>query len=281
MAQAVCGIACVFSLLQAAENSYVRPATCAECHPKISRTYLETGMGRSFSKIGEGQSEEDWDQNNTFYHPASDRYYTVARRGGKFFLRRHQLGYRGAVTNVVEKQIHYVIGSGNHARSFVHRTDDGRLLELPLGWYAAKGGYWAMSPGYDQPKHSGFRREISTECLFCHNAYAEVVEKGTPQGIDCQRCHGPGRDHVRAVRSDAQGEEVHRSILNPARLNPRQQTEVCLQCHLEATSRPLPHSLRRAGREPFSYRPGEPLRDYMIHFDHRRGVPHQDKYVLW
>ena len=114
-------------------------------------------MGRSFSKIGEGQSEEDWDQSNTFYHPASDRYYTVLRRDEKFFLRRHQLAYRGAVTNVVEKQIHYVIGSGNHARSFVHRTDDGRLLELPLGWYAAKGGYWAMSPGYDQPNHSGFR----------------------------------------------------------------------------------------------------------------------------
>ena len=40
-----------------------------------------------------------------------------------------------------------MLGSGNHARSYLHRTARGTLVELPLGWYSEKGGYWAMSPG--------------------------------------------------------------------------------------------------------------------------------------
>jgi predicted CXXCH cytochrome family protein len=46
---------------------------------------------------------------------------------------------------------------------------------------------------------------------------------------------------------------------------------VCLQCHLESTSRKLPYAVRRYTRGYFSYRPGEPLADYILHFD--RAVP--------
>ena len=44
-----------------------------------------------------------------------------------------------------------------------------------------------------------------------------------------------------------------------------------MQCHLETTSLPLPHSIQRYDRGPFSYRPGEPLGDFEIFFDHAPG----------
>jgi len=47
-----------------------------------------------------------------------------------------------------------VVGSGNHAKSFLHRSSDGRLYELPLPWYAAQDGHWAMNPGFDHPPPS-------------------------------------------------------------------------------------------------------------------------------
>jgi predicted CXXCH cytochrome family protein len=56
--------------------------------------------------------------------------------------------------------------------------------------------------------------------------------------------------------------------VNPARLNRDRQLEVCMQCHLETTSRYVPNTIRRYGRSPFSYRPGQPLGDYAIYFDH-------------
>jgi tetratricopeptide (TPR) repeat protein len=89
-----------------------------------------------------------------------------------------------------------------------------------------------------------------------------------PEGIDCQRCHGPGGRHVQAAQvPGARVEDLRQSIVNPARLSADRQMEVCMQCHLQTTSFPLPASIRRFERGPFSYRPGEPLGDFMIFFD--------------
>src|SRR5262249_21935596 len=147
--------------------------------------------------------------------------------------------------------IHFVLGSGNHARTYLNASGNG-LTELPLGWYAENGGTWAMNPGYDRADHMDFRRKIDQECLFCHAAYPQV--SATAESIDCQRCHGPGRSHVQSAGAGG--------IVNPARLSKQRQLDVCFQCHLESTSRRLPYSLRRYDRGFFSYRPGEPLEDY-------------------
>ena len=69
---------------------------------------------------------------------------------------------------------HFVIGSGAHARAYLHRTLRNTLVELPLAWYAEKGGYWAMNPGYHRPDHEGFRRKIGYDCMFCHNGYPNI-----------------------------------------------------------------------------------------------------------
>jgi tetratricopeptide (TPR) repeat protein len=248
-------------------------------------------MGRSFRSLPANLPLPEFN-NQTFYHPASQQYFTAHRRDGKPYLRRHQVDANGSITNVLEKEVHYVFGSGNHARSYLHRTPGGKLLELPLSWYSENGGYWAMSPAYDRPDHPGFSREITYRCLFCHNAYPETVPGSDdwdgastfaarlPEGIDCQRCHGPGQDHVQAVQRGEPRQRVRNTIVNPARLTSDRQLEICFQCHLETTSLPLPPALLRFDRGVFSYRPGEPLANYMLHFDHAPGTGHEDKFEL-
>jgi predicted CXXCH cytochrome family protein len=262
----------LLGLAAAAENGYVPALTCKPCHPKIYESYRQTGMGRSFYRIESAGPLEDWKRNHTFDHSPSERHYTVSQREGKFFVRRHQIGCDGAEVNVVEKRIDYVIGSGNHSRTYLHRTPAGSLVELPVSWYSADGGHWAMSPGYEGPAHQDFRRVISDDCLFCHNGYPAAAPGGIAEGIDCQRCHGPGREHASSGRAGA--------ILSPARLSARRQLEICMQCHLETTSRMLPNAVRRYDRPVFSYRPGEPLAGYMIHFDHPQGSGHEDKFEV-
>jgi tetratricopeptide (TPR) repeat protein len=263
---------------------------CAACHPSEAKTYRQTGMGRAFYRAIPANMVEKFDA--SFYHSASDRHYQMIRRGDRYFLRRHQLGYSGRETNVFETEIHYVIGSGNHARSYLHRTAENRLVQLPISWYPEKGGYFAMSPGYDRPNHLDFRRKITYDCIFCHNAYPDVppgadhagadpvYPETLPEGIDCTRCHGPGAEHVRAAEQKRPPEEIRAGIVNPARLSPERQLEVCLQCHLESTSFPLPNSIQRFHRGAFSYRPGEPLADYMLHFDHAPGAGREDKFEI-
>lgn len=243
--------------LQGAESGYVDPAACGKCHAKIAGTYTETGMGRSFSSIASARKLEDWDRSNSYYHAASNRHYRMFRADGKYFLSRRQMDPKEGVVNVVEKEIAYAVGSGNHSRSYLARGAGGKLMELPISWYSEKGGYWAMSPGYDRPDHSDFRREVSDTCLFCHNGYPSSANGGLAQGIDCQRCHGPGQAHVANTGG----------IVNPRKLSFDRQMDVCLQCHLETASQEIPNFIRRYDRTPFSYRPGERLGDFAFFFD--------------
>jgi len=272
---------------------YVDAAECASCHAEVSATFHKTGMGRSFSGAVPENIKADFKNRNTFYHAASDRYYTMLEKDGRFFERRHQLGADGQPTNVVEKEIHYVLGSGNHASTFLHRNEQGKLIELPVAWYSEKGGYWAMNPGYDRRDHQDFRRTVTLECVFCHNAYPAVKDNSDrsgsepsftgalPEGIDCQRCHGPGGAHVRAARStNADVDAIQKAIVNPALLPAERKLELCMQCHLESTSTRLPYSVRRFDRGVFSFRPGQALSDYAIHFDHAANTGHDDKFEI-
>jgi predicted CXXCH cytochrome family protein len=274
-------------------SEYVDSRQCASCHAEIAKSYRQTGMGRSFfCATAANLNVEDFARNNSLNHKLSDRQYQTIQRDNRFFLRRHQLGYGGLETNVVEKEIHYGMGSGNHARSYLHRTPQNRLVELPVGWYAENRGVWAMSPGFDRADHADFRRPISYSCMFCHNGYPEV-EAGQdtvgvdaiypsqlPEGIDCQRCHGPGKKHVETASSNQSKENIRSAVLNPGRLPAERQLEVCMQCHLETTTFPLPNAIQRFGRGTFSYRPGEPLSDYILHFDHAEGSGREDKFEI-
>src|SRR5579864_9350488 len=210
------------------KSGYVNSAACAGCHAEIARSYRLTGMGRSLYRPVPENKIEDFQTHNHIYNRASDRYYTMLERDGKWYQRRHQIGFDGKEINIVEKQVDYVMGSGNHVRSYLHRTAQGTLVELPVSWYAEKGGYWAMSPGYDRPNQEDFRRTIISECLSCHASYPEQGSNLTtnepvfgdvPEGIDCQRCHGPGRAHLEAASGHANLETIRRSIVNPAKLN--------------------------------------------------------------
>ena len=115
-------------------------------------------MAQSFHRLSKETAVEDFTKNNTFYHAPSNSYFTMLEGDGAYFQRRYQLDSSGKQINLMEKRIDYVIGSGNHARTYLNKTAANTLIELPLGWYAEKGGYWAMNPGYDRPNHDGFRR---------------------------------------------------------------------------------------------------------------------------
>lgn len=230
-------------------------------------------MARAFFRAApDRMNVERW--GSRVQHPTAGRTYEMLQRDGRYFVRRTEPG-----VDPHEAEIHYVMGSGNHVRSYLHRTPQGRLAELPVAWYQGLG--FALSPGYDRVDSYEFRRKISTDCMFCHNAYPAadmrpapepVFAEPLPEGIDCQRCHGPGSAHVAAGGKGG--------IVNPAKLDRDRSLEVCMQCHLETTSFPLPNSLVRFDRGAFSYRPGEPLGSFQTFFDHAPGSGRQDKFEI-
>jgi tetratricopeptide (TPR) repeat protein len=261
---------------------------CAECHAGIFRSYRNTGMARSFFRPQPANTVESYTVGNQFYHDASATHYEMVQRDGKFYQRRYQIGFDGKETNVDEKQVDFVMGSGTHARAYLHLSPQGTLVQLPLGWYSEKGGYWAMSPGYDTPRHPDAQRPIGYDCMFCHNAYpqqstAKPASKfapndrfgqlprfsaNLPEGIDCQRCHGSGARHMAlAGAPGANPATLRAAILNPARLSLERQSEVCMQCHLQPNSFQPTNDFKRYALPWFSYQPDQPLSSFMLWFD--------------
>ncbi len=271
--------------LMAAElpAGYTEPGTCTPCHAAIAASYAKTPMATTFGAVSD---DIEVPPLATFSHKLSGQTFAIAKRGSKAFLERSE----GRGRHALAKPLDYWIGSGKHARSYISRTAAGDLIELPLSWYSEKQGYWDMSPAYDIPQHAGFSRKITYRCMFCHNAYpalpagSDALDSATrwpanlPSGIDCQRCHGPGERHVEAARAGLVREQVRTAITNPARLDPVSRTEICVQCHLETTNAPLPGFLKRPDRGVFSWRPGEPLGEYGLFFDHGPGSGRDGKF---
>ena len=275
-----------------ANAGYVDTAACRSCHDRIYDEYQKTTMGRAFYLPDPEKMVEDWSENNTYYHEPSQRHYQMTRRGDKFYVRRYQIDAQGRRVHQFEKQVTHVMGSGARARSYIHQTPNGRMVELPISWYSQENS-WGMAPGYDKPNHAGFTRIITNRCMFCHNGYPLSAMKADrpgwdhdpsfrgaiPMGIDCQRCHGPGEQHIREASTPTSIDRVRETITNPARLNAERQLDICMQCHLETPFR-TPKSIRRFGRSFYSYRPGEPLSDYIVHFDYEEGTGHEDEFLI-
>ena len=274
------------------QAGYVEAAACQACHVDIYASYQQTAKARSFFEPGEGPVIEDWERANHFYHEPSKRHYEMTRRDGRFFFRRYELDGRGRRAHELELEITHVMGSGDRARSYIHQLADGRMIQLPISWYAQE-SRWAMAPGYDRPKHGGVTRAITNNCMFCHNGYPLETPAADrpgwdhdprfnmplPMGIDCQRCHGPGEAHLAAARGAESPDAIRGSIVNPARLDNARQLDLCMQCHLRTPFR-VPQALLRFGRRFYSYRPGEPLGDYIVHFDFEQGSGHKDAFGL-
>lgn len=279
-----------FQVTQGAAPGYIDDKACAVCHREIAQSYETMGMAKSFAKPKAEVFIEDF-TNNHYYHAASQRHYEMIRRGDRLFFKRYQVDAKNQPINVFETEVAWILGSGHQARSYLYRTENGELYQLPIGWYT-QGRHWGMSPGFDQKDHFGLQRQVRRECLFCHNAYPEAptgsdqhqqphtFPSHLPEGIGCQRCHGPGAEHVRqAIRGEPDLVKLRAAIINPGRMPPTQQLQVCYQCHMLPTVSMI--GVRRFERDDYSFRPGQLLSDYLLHVDTtEEGGERQDRFEI-
>ena len=258
---------------------FVDDAACIECHEEIHETFQHVGMGQSFFSPSTDRNIEDF-ENPHFFHEASNRHYEMLRRDGDLIQRRYQIDADGKPINEIEEKVDWIIGSGNHGRSYVYQNENGEMFELPLHWHSDQ-SEWGMGPGSDHANHSGFSRRITQDCMFCHNAYpafsqdsdrlyqSPLFPHDLPQGIGCQRCHGAGEEHIRWANGeldDLSSEADDSRIVNPAKLDQELQNDVCLQCHLQTNSR-FNSLIRVAGNGFYAFKPGAKLSDYLVAVD--------------
>lgn len=267
-------IVLVASTLQASD--YVADSACASCHQSKFASYQGVGMAQSMRRPRAEVLIEDF-RNAKFFHAPSQCHYEMAWKDGKLVFRRYQVDGDGRRINAIDQQVDWIVGSGHRSRVYFYRVPSGEMYQLPIAWYTQERA-WGMAPGYDRADNDGITRAVRRECLFCHNAYPAEVKEGSdahwkpqifpadlPEGTGCQRCHGPGARHVDAAMSGGDAASLRAAIVNPARLAPALRDSVCFQCHLLPAVSMI--GVRRFDRGDYSFRPGQPFSDYMLHVD--------------
>ncbi|RMG54679.1 MAG: hypothetical protein D6722_28730 [Bacteroidetes bacterium] len=239
-------------------NAYTGTASCQPCHERITASYLETGMGKSLYAPDRGRIIEEFGPAAVVYDPQVDFHYRAFWQGEEMFMEEFRLE-NGDTTYRRRERVDFVVGSGHQTRSYLMLRQD-YLYEMPLTWYVAK-GIWDLSPGYDV-NNPRFDREIGVECLACHTGFIDHVAgsknryRFISEGIDCEKCHGPGQRHIELIEGGQLidvGEETDFSIVNPSKLPLEAQFDVCQQCHLQGVNVFAP------GKGPLDFRPAMPL----------------------
>lgn len=258
-----------------AAAGYVADSECQTCHAGLYASYQHVAMARSFRRATATNAPEA--RQARYLHAASGQTFELDRVGETLLFRRYLDGPGGERRHLFETAVSWILGSGNHARVYLYQTPEGELYQLPLAWYGQT-NTWGMAPGFDRPDHEGVTRRVKRECLFCHNAYPEVPTGSDvygepplfpaelPEGLGCQRCHGPGAAHLQAAYAEESSmAEVREAIVNPGKLAPERRDDICFGCHLQP-SVALP-GVRRFERADYSFRPGEPLSSYLVQVD--------------
>ena len=131
------------------------------------------------------------------------------------------------------------MGSNHQGRSFLAHDRQGQARELRLSQYPSA-PFWSRTsehpvkpPGPDGYLGRPIPDESVRRCVHCHSTNFRAIQdpEGRPEagdhGIGCERCHGPGGHHLRAV--DAKFPDL--AIARPKIATAAQVVSICAQCH--------------------------------------------------
>jgi predicted CXXCH cytochrome family protein len=165
------------------------------------------------------------------------------------------------------EDIAFVYGSKWKQRYFERIGDD--YFPLPAQWdvknqiwrpYSVKDGTDWWTPFYPG---DNFKRPTGPLCDGCHSVnYNIKTKKVTEWNVGCEKCHGPGSEHVQSPSQS--------NIINPARLDYVHANDVCIQCHSQG--RPVNNPIDAKYYDwPVGFHVGLNLSDYWRLEEHKLG----------
>jgi hypothetical protein len=155
------------------------------------------------------------------------------------------------------------VGSGKHGVTLLTLVPE---LDSPIGpgaiehrlSFLSPSGKLEVSPGQELADSRRLKLRLvpfgrqhsprsTLDCLACHATLTSRVKLDHVDAatlvpnVSCERCHGPGRDHIAAAR---QGRTDDLKMPMTLLTEPRYQVEQCGECHR------LPEKVERAGLRP-------------------------------
>ncbi|GAB5404385.1 MAG: hypothetical protein Aurels2KO_26160 [Aureliella sp.] len=234
------------------DRGFVGPDACQPCHTERHEDFIHTAHYLASSlpspDVMEGEFAGPQRRMRT-NHP--DLHFEMSERGGEYF---QTVSFRE-----LEKEFRIDLVTGAGLVGQTHLFWQGDELFQHHVTYFTKSDRWVNSPGYVDGT-AWYSRRVIPKCVQCHATYLDWVE-GTENsydpssliaGVTCERCHGPGREHVEFHRANP-GVEAPYAIVDPKELTTEQLNDLCAQCHFGSGA---------LIAEPFSFQPGDRIADH-------------------
>jgi hypothetical protein len=221
------------------QTGYMGAKACAGCHPKQSASHAGTGHARSLHPAAAHPAIASMLPADSLVRPPSYRF-RFRREDQQVRVQAHD------GNDVMDIPVDWAFGAGDQAVTFVSRINEDWYLEHFFTFYKAL-GRMAPTAGHGElrpktlPEAMGVPYKTSDPragilgCFECHSTgpVSTDAQRGLQPlelGVQCESCHGAGRDHMAAASRGATA-EARKRIGNPKRLSPIALNEFCGRCH--------------------------------------------------
>jgi len=211
---------------------YVGAKACEKCHAAIYSTQQNSRHAQTFILAKELASFP------LPKHPVTDPAvptltHTLAHEGETIRLVTHDRD------DVKSALVEYALGSDHHGQTMIGRDEKGNARVFRLSAFN-HGSLWDLTPNVPRPSaadpYETIGQYLSSEaldkCIDCHvtsihAARSRKVPEAADHGIGCERCHGPGANHIAAVATKF----PDLAIARPKLASAAQITQLCAACH--------------------------------------------------
>jgi hypothetical protein len=212
------------------ESAYSGAQACSACHANIAKKQEASAHARSLrppAEIPEITSRLPFE----LADKTSGATLRIERAGAGLDLVSRKSGSEDRLS------FRWAFGSGLKGITPVGLLSNGQLAESRLTWYrsiesfdittgAAKFDPQSLSENLGRPLQS----DDLAQCFGCHST-GEIPQAGLPRngmGIRCERCHGPGQEHIRNMQ---QARVSDKRIFHPGKIDGFAQAQLCGVCH--------------------------------------------------
>jgi hypothetical protein len=216
---------------QPARAEYTGPDACTECHELKAETAQDTAMLHAATRASDSKSLRDHLNLPFQTGPFNYQLLTTPEKSSLTV---------GNATSSFSVDLLWALGSGHMGQTFIYQQN-GRFYESRVSFYSATQAL-DITPGQqrtvpatlDNAAGRAIPPNETRLCFGCHTTASTTKNQFDPSasypGVTCEACHGPGAQHIAAVRAKKE-KRGGGSIFNPAQLARVDSVDFCGACH--------------------------------------------------
>jgi len=243
-------------------TAFAGTKSCVKCHADIYSSYLHTAHFEASAPASESSVHGSFAAGSNIFNINASQKVVMEKIGSNLFQSFYVNG------KLRERHRFDIVFGGVKGESYLYWQGN-ELYQLPLSYFSAQ-HQWSSSPGMglnfmDYPRS----RPIGIRCLECHASYinylpenaqrlngTEAFEKNSlVYHIDCERCHGPGAQHV-DFQTRNPNVKTARFITTYVSLSRSQKLDMCAVCHSGKHNVML--------RSAFGFMPGDTFAKFIL-----------------